>query len=668
MNKLLFLLIFLSVSCNEETSSITSDNSSSNSGSTYSPADAITYNADVTGKQGIDFSYDVKDRFSVDVSSGYTFSATNIPSNLSLNTSTGVITGEPSENGLTEDVTITATNNSDSSIQHTETFSIAINGDPLREYAWHIQNTGQSNFANRGGTTGVDLNLQDVFKAGITGAGVRVAVSDSGVEINHDDLVDNALDGEHRDYSLNSPYIGDPVTTNGHGTSVTGIINAVGWNNHGSIGVAPDAKFAGFQFLDSSQSTSILIHQASGNFDVFNYSYGDTIYYSTFSDPDYVDHLRYQTITDDKVFVKAAGNEHAQYSSDFDTCVSHNANFPFENESPFMIVVGALDADGKKSTYSNAGSNLWVSAPGGEFGESSAGGDPAIMTTDLPTCFKGYSKATSYPTNSFEYGNSLNSQCHYTSTMNGTSSAVPMVTGVIALLREANSNLKMRDIKHILATTAVQTDPSHSNIFGTNHLSNLSSGCDDLSLSGHAYELGWVTNQAGFKFNNFYGFGLVDAKAAVAYAQSYDYPMGTLQELNPDFNNSTYARTGLTLSIPNDSSSPYDQAINAAGLTDTLNVSNSLTIESIQIKISIDHPRPGEIGIELTSPEGTKSILQNINNSFLLGSKQDLDIVLATHAFYGENSSGTWQLKVIDGQTGSSSGTLKEWHINVLGH
>jgi subtilisin family serine protease len=665
---ILFIFMVTLVSC-LETPEPSNSNSNSTNNSPYSPQAAINYNADVTGLQGIDFVFDTKSRFTESISSGFSFTISNKPSFLSFNTTTGVLSGEPTENGKHTSIIITATNIADSNIQFVETFSLAINGDPLRAHAWHIKNTSQNNFANRSGTAGVDINVSDVYKDNITGRGVKLAFSDSGVEINHDDLYLNGITGAHRDYSLNSPYVGDPIATNAHGTAVAGIANAVGWNNHGSIGVAPNAKFAGFQFLDSSQSTSILLHQASGDFDIFNYSYGDTLYYPTFSDPDYIDHLRSQTINSNKVYVKAAGNEHARYSDDFKTCVSHNANFPFENESPFLIVVGALDADGYKSTYSNAGSNLWVTAPGGEFGESSNGGDPAIMTTDLPTCFKGFSKASSSQINSFEYGHNLNSSCHYTSTMNGTSSAVPVVTGVIALLREANSSLKMRHIKHILASTAVKTDPTHSNLFRTNHLSKLSGSCNDLSLTGHAYELGWVTNKAGFSYNNFYGFGLVDAKAAVNLAKTYNInTLGTLSELNPNFNNASYGKTGLNLTIPNDDTSPYTQSINAAGIKDTINVATSLTLETVQLKISIVHPKPGEIGIELKSPEGTTSILQNINNSFLLGNKTNLGIVLSTNAFYGEESSGTWELRVIDGQTGASSGYVNSWHLNILGH
>ena len=40
--------------------------------------------------------------------------------------------------------------------------------------------------------------------------------------------------------------------------------------------------------------------------------------------------------------------------------------------------------------YSTVGSALWVSAPGGEYGSDGVDGSPAIMTTDVQGCSKGY--------------------------------------------------------------------------------------------------------------------------------------------------------------------------------------------------------------------------------------------------------------------------------------
>ena len=648
----LLLLLFILVSCGAEE---TATGTPKGDEGPYTPSAPITFTGDFEAFEGMEFSFDPTSKFSEDVSSGYTFSHKNAPGFLSIDEATGELTGEPEVSGLFEEIEIIATNNSDSSVQ-SKKISIAVNGDPLRPYAWHLKNTGQKNFAIASGSAGYDINVYDVFKNEIFGEGIRIAISDSGAEINHDDLYQNMLSGEHRDYSLHSPYVGDPVPTNAHGTAVAGIVNARGWNNHGSIGVAPKAKTAVFQFLDSTQATSVLISQASGDFNIFNFSYGDVLYEDTQSDQDYLDHVKDQTLNQQKVFVKAAGNEFLL--ADGNTCAPHNANMPYENESPYLIVVGAVNASGGKTTYSNAGSNLWVVAPGGEYGISY----PAIMSTDLPTCFKGFSKATGDPYNDFEYKHPLNTKCHYTSTMNGTSSATPVVTGVIALMLEANPNLTQRDIKHILASTSERIDPDHDdNYFGKVHPSEILGGCSSLSLDNYEYEQGWVQNRAGYWFNNFYGFGLVDAKAAVDAASSYVSNLGDLQELNRDFDVSSL-KSAPGSSIPDH---------NKDGVTDTINVTNNLTVESVQIKVNISHNSPGEIGIELLGPETasnrTKSILLNINNSLLLGDDKNLNVVLASHAFYGESAVGDWTIRVIDGKSGTT-GTLNSWSINIIGH
>ena len=71
------------------------------------------------------------------------------------------------------------------------TISIDLRSDPLYQYQWHLNNTGQTNFATNGGSSGADLNVDSVISSGITGSGVRVNVVDQGLEITHEDLVDN---------------------------------------------------------------------------------------------------------------------------------------------------------------------------------------------------------------------------------------------------------------------------------------------------------------------------------------------------------------------------------------------------------------------------------------------------------------------------------------------
>ncbi|MEX1099882.1 MAG: S8 family serine peptidase, partial [Bacteriovoracaceae bacterium] len=538
-------------------------------------------------------------------------------------------------------------------------------------------------FSSSHGDAGNDINVNPVYERDITGEGIRIAVSDTGAEINHDDLYQNLLSGKHKNYTLDAPYYGTPVASDAHGTAVSSLIGAKGWNNEGSMGVAPNAKLAVFQFLMGPGSSSVLIDQASGDFDIFNYSYGDYQPYDVSSDSFYVDHLRDRVKNGrgglGSFFVKAAGNEHAS------SCFPHNANAPWENELPYIIVTGAVDAYGERSKYSNAGSNLWVSAPGGSYGydDSGPGNEPAIMAADLPTCFKGYSKASPYQINAFEYGHSLNPKCNYTSTMNGTSASAPIVSGVIALMLEQNPNLGWRDVKHILASTAKKVDAFTNAWPYRQHPSNYLGNCNSYNLSGHVYEQGWVQNSTGISFNNYYGFGAVDADAAVKMAQDPStnargdwLPMPAMVETNPYFVDTDFSSGTLDKTIPDADPDGVTDII-SVGVNENIPVTSSFVVESVQVKVSVTHDFSGEVGVELVSPSDTKSILLNINNSFLNPKcdendnncriDKNLNITLTSHAFYGESAIGDWTLKVIDGMD-QDEGKLTGWKLNILGH
>lgn len=557
-------------------------------------------------------------------------------------------------------------------------FSLYVRGDKLRPYQWHLENDGTSFFSRNAGVAGEDMNVLAAWQDDEFGVGVSVAVSDTGLDLTQEDLTANLLSGKHRNYDTgvsSAGYVGTPSHYGeAHGTAVSGIISAVGWNNRGGTGIAPQSRLAGFQFLDSNQTTAKYVHQASGDFDIFNYSYGTGLNADIEDDPLFIAQLRSGVTTGrsgkGQIYVKAAGNEYDWFCDTLTgytgtLCLPQNANIPVENNSPYWIVVGASNASGVRSSYSNAGSNVWVVAPGGEYGDT----NPAIVTTDLMGCSQGFSTTTAgpYSWNMFEAFNSsssifttFNPNCHYTSVMNGSSSATPMVSGVVALMLSANPNLTWRDVKHILAVTADKIDPTSSD---SGHPES------QLDLVGHVYEQGWVDNQASTPrhFHNWYGFGRVNASAAVAMAKDPTYVlMPAMVETNPDFDPSLgHGEAGISAAIPNGS---------AVGVTRTVAINYGTTvIESVQVKLSITHPRSGQVGVELTSPQGTKSILLNINNALLHdvgsgGPDADLEVVLTTHAFYGETATGSWQLKIIDGISDAHTGTLTDWSINLIGH
>ena len=141
--------------------------------------------------------------------------------------------------------------------------SVSLNTDPLYKYQWHLKNTGQTNFASSSGGT-ADLNIENVISSGITGRGTIVAILDTGLELTHEDLSANIVVGKSYDYTDqdNNP---EPTGDSGdHGTTIAGLISAVGGNNIGIRGVAPGSKIIGLNILDGSNFTSSNMIDALG--------------------------------------------------------------------------------------------------------------------------------------------------------------------------------------------------------------------------------------------------------------------------------------------------------------------------------------------------------------------------------------------------------------------
>ncbi|MCO4795042.1 MAG: S8 family serine peptidase [Bacteriovoracaceae bacterium] len=523
--------------------------------------------------------------------------------------------------------------------------------DPLANYQWHLDNKGLKFYTQVTNKQDEDINQSPVRNMAFSGHGVLVAVSDNGTEASHPDIYANIVPEYQRNYTSDNPgswsQPASPTGTDGiaaHGTAVAGLIAGVDGNSEGIMGVAPRSKLAIFKYVGTGGNLNKAIDQANGPFDIFNYSYGRSSCMFIDLPQTLIDQFKYgvENLRDGKgaIYIKAGGNE---YISGLDDCSDGaqgkyygNSNLEEEHSYPWLVVVGAYNASGYSASYSTPGSSLWIVAPGGEFGIDYA----AIITTDLTGCDQGMShNQTSYTT--FDEGSPENSNCNYTNSMNGSSAATPIVSGAVALILEANPNLTWRDVKYILAKSARKIDS----------LRNSTPHPQGANLQNHTYQDGWLTNSAGYHFHNWYGFGSVDATAAVQLAENYSTTLPTLQEtewVNQNLN--------INASIPD---------ANSTGVSNTISVSSNLRIEAVQIKISIDHTYAGDLGVELTSPSGMKSILMNINSNIL---EQNLnDVLLLSNAFYGESSSGNWTLKVIDGAP-ADEGTLKSWKINFFGH
>ena len=528
--------------------------------------------------------------------------------------------------------------------------------DPFYPYSWHLKNTGQMVFSKKAGTPGVDINVEEVWKMGITGKGVRIAVSDSGLDTLHEEFRGQLLDGEHKNYyTLVAPWLGDPSQSDDdarHGTGVTGLIVMAADNGKGSRGVAYGAKVAALAG-GCNNGDVVLLDQAQGDFDIFNYSWGGLSCKFGNLSMNYIKQLKngVKNLRQGKgaIYIKAAGNDFLDFKrlceQDASKKYTHvlyigNAGISRHHAFPWKMVVGSVNANGTKAFYSVPGAALWVSAPGGEIVSDEGILGPSMLTTDFSGCDQGYHSAKSEYDNFGGELDGFDPACNYTSLFSGTSSAASVTTGVVALILQANPDLTWRDVKHILALTSRKVDSDRTRIYHPLR----------MDLDGHQYQQVWVKNAAGYSFHNWYGFGMVDALAAVKEAQNYTTDLGTFVE------------SGWTNSLPLDLAIPDNSAV---GITHALDVAGDWAIEAVQIKVTLTHQFIGEIGIELSSPSGTKSIIMPIN-SLMVGKSMD-GTHLLSNAFYGERTHGKWTLKVIDPKE-TQTGTLKSWSIKFFGH
>jgi subtilisin family serine protease len=262
------------------------------------------------------------------------------------------------------------------------------------------------------------------WAAGFTGAGITVAVIDSGVDALHPDLdaniwinpgeiAGNGLDDDANGYidDINGwDFVGNdnnPMDANGHGTHVAGTIAAEN-NGVGQTGVAPNARIMPVRVLDAGGSGSYaaiaagIRYAANNGARVINLSLGGTT-----GDDALLAAVRDATSLGALV-VMAAGNSGTATPA-----------FPAVYAREVGLAIGAVDSAGTLARFSNrAGATPldYVTAPG------------VSVYSTLP-------------------GNTYGS-------LSGTSMAAPHAAGVAALLLSASPTLTPAEIESLLTATA----------------------------------------------------------------------------------------------------------------------------------------------------------------------------------------------------------------------
>jgi len=188
------------------------------------------------------------------------------------------------------------------------------------------------------------------------GAGVKVAVIDTGIQSNHPDLAANIKGGIHF-YQSGASVLSDSnwEDDNGHGTHVAGTIAALD-NTKGVVGVAPDVELYAVKVLSSTGSgtwdtvAAGVRWAADHGMNVASMSIGGSVGSQTLADA--ISYAYGKGV----VLVAAAGNGGDGSSSTIET--SYPAAYPE------VIAVGAVDATLKVASFSSSAPYVALCGPG----------------------------------------------------------------------------------------------------------------------------------------------------------------------------------------------------------------------------------------------------------------------------------------------------------------
>lgn len=280
----------------------------------------------------------------------------------------------------------------------------AATNDPLRARQWSL-----------------DRIKAEAAWATSRGAGMTIAIVDTGVDLGHPDLAGKVIAGQ--DYVNGDT---DPQDDQEHGTHVAGIAGAITGNGWGVAGVAPDAKILAIKVLDSdgfgfsSDIVSGIREATAKRASVINLSLSDILPAEILHDTDIDDAIR-DAFNRGSLVVAAAGNN----------------GFPFSNPATadVALVVGATGKNDDKAAYSTAGAGVKIWAPGGD-------GPPVVVCSQDPNIWSTILR-----------GRGECGQADYDQEA-GTSMAAPHVAGVAALVRGVNPSLTPKQVMDILLNTA----------------------------------------------------------------------------------------------------------------------------------------------------------------------------------------------------------------------
>ncbi len=283
-------------------------------------------------------------------------------------------------------------------------YATAKPNDKYFAYQYYLLNEGQEYYTGRRGKAGADIKATDAWEREEGSQDVIIAIIDTGVYLQHEDLKEKIVPG----YDFVNEDT-DPSDDHWHGTHVAGIASASTNNGIGVAGVCWNAKIMPIKVLDSTGSGyySWIAHGISWAVDrgvkVINLSLGGESSSTTLEEA-----INY-AFSKGVVCVASAGNDRntrVLYPAAYQNCIAVGATNPFDEDSG----------------WHSKGPEIDVSAPG-----------EWILSTFNP-----------------EYEN-LNYNYVYAS---GTSMATSIVSGLAGLIFSKNPSLSSKDLMNLIKYTA----------------------------------------------------------------------------------------------------------------------------------------------------------------------------------------------------------------------
>ena len=244
---------------------------------------------------------------------------------------------------------------------------------------------------------GLDMiKAKSIWAESKKGAGVKIAVIDSGCDINHESLKNNIIGVRNfTDEDKKNPNI--VIDRVGHGTHVTGIICA---NGNNMTGVAPNAKIYVLKAINRTGTGKLswvinaIKYAIEKRVDIISMSLGLS------ENSPKLENIIKEAVNNNIAVVCAAGNEGDGNADSFE--------YSYPAAYIDVISVGAVDKKGVPAKFSNTNACIDLVAPGVD-----------IIST--------------YPNNKF-------------ASLSGTSMATPYVSGSLALLKNWSKNEFKRDL------------------------------------------------------------------------------------------------------------------------------------------------------------------------------------------------------------------------------